>query len=274
MGNANNRPVLESQIWALLPSNILVFSKKHQTETQSINSQHTDLHKWVKHIFVVLRVCCLEGSVPTPWGRRMLRLTGSCAPGCRDWARLSSWMWAGSSSTLTEPSSHRTCLTSSTWRRQVTAAWRSPSATCCFRYWRRRRRRDGRRWFEGRGRAAHLSRGMSHPLPWETGETGETCPWCPEEEGLTHRGRRHPFVSGPTRGVGSHSWAEGWVWRGAEEGERPHYRRRHCDCSSKLYCKRIYQGQTTLNHRQIYWDHVGLQWHTHTQTHRLILACG
>lgn len=166
---------------------------------------------------MVLRVCCLEGSAPTHWGRRTRRLTSSCAPGCRDWARLSCWMWAGSLSTLMGPSSYRTCLTSSTWRRQATAPWRSPSVTCCFRYWRRRQRRDGRLWFEGHGRAARLSRGMSHPRLLET---GETCPWYLEEEGLTHRGKGQPDVSGPTRGCGIIFRSEGLgverFWRGRE----------------------------------------------------------
>lgn len=42
---------------------------------------------------------------------------------------------------------------------------------------------------------------MSHPLLWET---GETCPWYLEEEGLSHRGNRHPDVSGPRKGVWDH----------------------------------------------------------------------
>lgn len=189
---------------------------------------------------MVLRVCCLVGSVLTLWGRRMLLSMASCAPGCHDWARLSYWTWVESLSTLMERSATRTCLTSFTWRWQVTVMCPSPSMTCCSKYWRRCQRRDGHHWFEGRGQAAHLSRGMSHSLLWKT---WETCPWFVGEEGLAHRGMRYPDVSEPTRGVGWHSWAEVWVWRAAaeRERERPHYRCKHCECSSKCYCKGIYQ---------------------------------
>ena len=150
-----------------------------------------------------LRVCYLEASVQTLWGRRTPLLTGSCASGYHDWARLSTWMWPGISSTLMEPSSHRTCLTSSIWRRRATAASRSPWATCCFRYWRRRRRRDGRRWFEGHGPAAHLPRGMSHSLLLR-GDGGDMSLVICRRKGSLIGGERHPDVSGPTRGVGSH----------------------------------------------------------------------
>lgn len=130
-------------------------------------SQHIHLYTRVRTISVSLRVCCLEGSNPTHWGRRTRRWTTSCAPGCPAWAKLCSWMWAGGSFTPTEPSTRRTCLTSSTWRRQATAPWRRPSATCCCRYWTRRQRTSARRRFEGR--AARLSRDVSHPLLWEAG---------------------------------------------------------------------------------------------------------
>lgn len=110
------------------------------------------------------RVCCPEVSVPTHWGRRTPLSMGLCAPGSHDWAsRLSSWTWARSSSTPTEPSSHRTCLTSSTWRRRVTVASPSPSANCCFRSWRRRRRRDGHRWCEGLRLHGTAMRGHASP---------------------------------------------------------------------------------------------------------------
>lgn len=150
-----------------------------------------------------------------------------------------------------EPSSHRTCTTSSTWHHQATEASPSPSVTCCSRYWRRRQKRDGRRWFECHYSAAHLSRDMSHLLLWvDEGDMSLVS----EEEGLTHKGRGPPPLSPPMwvgpRGVWDHiSWVECWVWRGAEEGERCHYRRRHCDCTRNLYCKRICQGETTLNYR-------------------------
>lgn len=73
-----------------------------------------------------------------------------------------------------------------------------------------------------RAMAAALSRGMSHLLLlWGDvgGGGGGTCPWYLQEEGLSHRGKRHPDVSGLT----FMSWRVG-VRRGAEEGERRHYR--------------------------------------------------
>lgn len=85
------------------------------------------------------------------------------------------------------------------------------------------------------------------------GRMGETCPWCLRRKGSLTRGGREeappPMWVGPW-GVWDHiSWVECWVWRGAEEGERCHHRRRHCDCTRNLYCKRICRGQTTLNRR-------------------------
>lgn len=166
MGYANDKPVkgdrpdLDLNLGFFLKG--CLNKKKQQLKyikykISRFNCQYIDIHELVKilYICVVLRACCLEGSGPTRWGRRMLPLTGFCAPGCLVWARLSYWMWVGSSSTLMEPSSSRTCLTSFTWHQQVTAPWPSPSATCCFRYWTRRQRRGGRHWFEGRGWTAH-----------------------------------------------------------------------------------------------------------------------
>lgn len=58
-------------------------------------------------------------------------------------------------------------------------------------------------------------------------------------------------VSGPS--LGSHSWVKD---RGAEEGERPCYIRRHWDCSRKLYCNK--------SSTKIMWNCSS----THAQLHR------
>lgn len=179
---------------------------------------------------MVLRVCCLEVSVPTHWGRRTLRSTGLCGPGCLDWARrLSTWMWAGRSSTLMETSSHRTCLTSSTWRHQVTEASLNPSVTCCFRYWRRHRRRDGHRWYEGRG-SSFVQR---HVSPTALGRRGGHVPGICRRKGSVIGGRGILMWLSPQR-----SWNQIHEWRvGCGEvlkRERDVITDRHCDCSSKL----------------------------------------
>lgn len=174
------------------------------------------------------RVCCLEASVLTHWGRRTLRSTGWCAPGCRDWgSRHSSWTSAEALSTPTEPSSRRTCLTSSTWRLRATAASPSPSATCCFRFWRRRQRRDGRRWFEGRGCAVSSPRGMPHPWRCGGGDGGDMF-----------------LVSAGGQGHSLERRVSTWVWRlqitfpgGAKlkrESERACYRRAAAGTSAAL----------------------------------------
>lgn len=215
---------------------------------------------------MVLRVCCLEGNGPTHSGRRTLLLTLTCAPGCHGWARLSSWMWAGSSSTPMEPSALRTCLTSFTLLQQVTTLWPSPSVTCCCRFLRRRQRRDEHRWFEGYGHEAHFSRGMSHLLllQWLRHAPGT---W--RRKGSRSGGWRNLMWVGP-RGVWDHILEQRvGCGRGGDAGERPHYRRRHCDCSSNV--KRIHQVRATLNFRL---DLMRSRGTAVARAHKLILARG
>lgn len=90
---------------------------------------------------------------------------------------------------------------------------------------------------------------MSQPLLF-----GETCRWYLEEE------KARSLGVGPL-GVLDHIDE----WRGAEEGERPHYTDRHCDCSSKLYCKNPPRSDYS-ELRQIDRGHMQLQLHTHTHT--------
>ena len=191
-----SRSVLKREIWS-------------DVQQPTKMPQHGDLYNWFGNMSVVVRVCYLEESGPTHWGRRTLLLTTSCAPGFHDWARLSSWTWAGNFSTQMEPLAHRTCLTTSTWRQQDTAPCPSPSATCCFWCWRRCQRRDGHRWFEGSGQEAHWARGMSHLLVWGRHVSGT---WRSRRGSLLRwRWATFPDVSGPSWGLGTQSLAKGWV---------------------------------------------------------------